>query len=340
MTGHVPTVTVLLPVYNDERRVRTAIDSILQQTFADFELLVVDDGSTDGTPAVLRAVKDPRLRVLRNRVNCGLAASLNIGLAEARAPYVARMDSDDICLPPRLAAQVAYLDAHPDVAACGSWVETFGTGREEVWEYPAAPAEVRAGLLFRPTIAHPSVMLRKESFAAVGLQYNPEFQHSEDYDFWARASERLVLANVPQVLLRYRLAPAALDKSAFKEAFADRTRIRLLRRLGIEASPDELALHGQIARCETVLDDSFLAAADLWLQRLEQANNVVSIYQPDTLRKLFAHRYWKLCQGAAAIGPAAWHAFRRSRWRREAGVPVGVLLRFFWRCRPGSRGRG
>jgi hypothetical protein len=247
------------------------------------------------------------------------------------------MDSDDVCLPARLAAQVAYLDGHLDVDACGSWLETFGTGREEVWEYPAAPAEVQAGLLFRPTIAHPSVMLRKASFDAAGLKYNPDFQHSEDYDFWARASELLVLANVPQVLLRYRLAPPALDKAEFKEAYADRVRSSLLRRLGIEASPEELALHGQIARCEAVLDENFLVVADAWLQRLENANAAASVYDPEALKRLLAHRYWRLCWEASSIGPAAWGAFWLSRWRRNAGVPLGTLLRFCWRCRPGNR---
>lgn len=340
MTSGTPAVTVLLPVYNDEQRVGTAIDSILCQPFANFELLVVDDGSTDDTPAVLQGIADSRVRVLRNEVNCGLASSLNIGLAASRAPYVARMDSDDVCLPARLAAQVAYLDGHPDVDACGSWLETFGTDREEVWEYPAAPAEVHAGLLFRPTLAHPSAMLRKASFDAAGLRYDPNFHHSEDYDFWARASERLVLANVPQVLLRYRLAPPVLDKAELKEAYADRVRASLLRSLGIEASPEELVLHGQIARCEAVLDENFLVVADTWLQRLENANAVMFIYEPEVFSALLAHRYWRLCWESASVGHAAWGAFRRSCWRKDAGVPLGTLLRFFWRCRQGERQTG
>jgi glycosyltransferase involved in cell wall biosynthesis len=339
MTSRSPAVTVLLPVYNDEQRVRSAIDSVLRQTFADFELLVIDDGSTDGTPAVLQGFADRRLRVIRNRVNRGLPDSLNLGLAEAKGGYVARMDSDDICLPPRLAAQVAYLDTHPKVDVCGSWVEPFGTGREEVWEYPAAPAEVRAGLLFRPTIAHPTAMLRKASFAAADLKYDPAFRSSEDYDFWARASEQLVLANVPQVLLRYRLAPPALDKAGIKEEYANRTRSRLLGRLGIEATPEELVLHGQIARCETSLDANFLAVVDAWLQRLEQANSAAAVYPPDVLRRLLAHRFWRLCSQAADLGSLAWSAFRQSCWRRDAGVPLGTLLRFYWRCHSGSRVR-
>jgi glycosyltransferase involved in cell wall biosynthesis len=338
--GRTPAVTVLLPVYNDEHRVRSAIDSILGQTFTDFELLVIDDGSTDGTPAVLQGLVDPRLRVLRNRVNLGLANSLNIGLAEAKASYVARMDSDDICLPSRLAAQVAYLDAHPDVAVCGSWVETFGVGHRSVWEYPTAPADVQAGLIFRPTIAHPSSMLRKASFAAAGLEYDPYFQHAEDYDFWARASERLVLANIPQVLLRYRLAPPAFDKSGVKEEYADRTRMRMLARLGIEASPEELALHGQIARCEVNMGRSFLVAADAWLQRLEKANATVLICDPQALRKLLAHRYWRLCQEAAAICPEAWNAFRRSCWQKDSGVPLGPRLRLFFQYCASCLGKG
>jgi hypothetical protein len=182
-------------------------------------------------------------------------------------------------------------------------------------------------------------MLRKASFAAADLKYDPAFRSSEDYDFWARASEQLVLANVPQVLLRYRLAPPALDKAGIKEEYANRTRSRLLGRLGIEATPEELVLHGQIARCETSLDANFLAVVDAWLQRLEQANSAAAVYPPDVLRRLLAHRFWRLCSQAADLGSLAWSAFRQSCWRRDAGVPLGTLLRFYWRCHSGSRVR-
>jgi glycosyltransferase involved in cell wall biosynthesis len=335
MASRVPAVTVLLPVYNDAKRVWSAIDSVLRQTLADFELLVIDDGSTDGTSAVLQGIADRRLRVLRNQVNRGLPDSLNIGLAEAKADYVARMDSDDICLPPRLAVQRAFLDEHPEIDACGSWVETFGTERKEVWEYPTAPEEVRAGLLFRPTIAHPTAMLRKASFAAARMQYDPNFRSSEDHDFWARASKCLVLANVPRVLLRYRLAPLAVDKAGIKEEYADRARTMLLGRLGIEASPEDLALHGMIARCDVALDPNFLPLADAWLQRLEKANAALAVYPPDILRRLLAHRFWRICWQSAGLGPVVWRTFTQSIWQWDAGVSLGTLLRFYWRCRSG-----
>ncbi|PLX78348.1 MAG: hypothetical protein C0616_14750 [Desulfuromonas sp.] len=326
-----PQITVLMPVYNGSGYLQSAVESVLGQTLRDFELLVIDDGSTDDTPEYLRTIADPRLRVIRHDINRGLASCLNDGLAAARAPYIARMDSDDICLPERLAVQFDFLERNPAIDVCGSWVETLGK-EPEVWEYPASPEDVHAGMLFQSTIAHPSVMLRKESFKAAGLSYNVEFAESEDFDLWTRASESLVFANVPRVLVRYRLASFSDVRREVKERYADRIRNRLLQRVGIEASPGELGLHGMVARGEVTLDRDFLSRADLWLRRLERANLAASVYDPDALKKLFAHRFWGLCWQSSSLGMLAWRAYRNSPWRDYPGIPWRALLGFYGRC--------
>lgn len=339
MSDFTPAVSVLLPVYNGAEYIRTAVASILAQTFTDFELLVVDDGSTDGTREILGSFEDPRIRLLPNGENRGLPYSLNRGLSEARAPLVARMDSDDESLPHRLAVQVDYLADHPLVGACGSWVETFGHGAGDVWAYPEAPEEVKAGLLFRPTLAHPSVMLRKSVLTAAGLNYDPDFLSSEDYDLWARAIEGVPLANVPQVLLRYRLPPPIANKDVIKEVYADKVRQRLLQSLGFEPTPNELALHGAVGRCEVGTDPDWLWLAERWLTRLEKANDGAAIYDKQALSSLLADRFWQLCWNARSSGPQAWRIFRESEWRMRAHVPLGMQIRFWWQsrtCRAGA----
>src|SRR5947209_7474553 len=121
-----PRVTVLMPVFNAEEHLRATIDSMLQQTFHDYELLIVNDGSTDGSQEILRSVQDPRVRLLENERNRGLVYSLNRGMNEARGDYLARMDADDIAVPLRLQTQVEYLDRRPWVGVVGSWYRTFG----------------------------------------------------------------------------------------------------------------------------------------------------------------------------------------------------------------------
>jgi hypothetical protein len=198
-----------MSVYNGARFLRAAIDSVLAQDFAEFEFLIVDDGSTDATPDILRsyALRDPRVRPLI-RENRGLVASLNQLLAMARAPLVARMDADDIALPGRFSTQLAWLAAHPECGAVGSWTQDIDEdGNPYVTggpDHPVTHAEflgnVRHG---GPLLAHPTVIYRRDLVLAVG-GYHQAFRHCEDFDLWLRLADRTQIANVPVRLLRYR----------------------------------------------------------------------------------------------------------------------------------------
>jgi glycosyltransferase involved in cell wall biosynthesis len=202
-------VTVLLPVHDGEPYVGDAVRSVLEQTFDDFELLVVDDGSTDGTAETLASFHDPRLRVIRNERNVGLVASLNRGLAEARGEYVARIDADDRCLPQRLERQVAVLDAEPRVGLVGSWMELVDASGEPAGRLVARISDF-AELLYYTLImyvlvSHPAAMFRREAVLAVG-GYDPHTFLAEDKDLWRRlALARWDARIVQEPLVVYRL---------------------------------------------------------------------------------------------------------------------------------------
>ncbi len=200
----IPRVSVVLPVRNGGAYLAPAIDSILTQTFTDFELIVVDDGSTDGTAAMLASISDPRLIVVAGPA-AGIVAALNTGLARARADLIARMDADDIALPGRFAAQVAYLDANPAVAALGSAVILIDAdGRDlEPVGYPQSPEAIRALEPHVHFMAHPTVMMRAAAVRAVG-GYRAQFVAAEDADLWLRLGDTHDLANLAEPLLRYR----------------------------------------------------------------------------------------------------------------------------------------
>jgi glycosyltransferase involved in cell wall biosynthesis len=205
----VPTVTVIMPIYNAAAHVREATESILSQTFADFELLAVDDGSSDDSASLLRGYGDPRLRVERNERNLGLVATLNRAVGRAKGRYIARMDADDVSLPTRLAEQVAYLESHPDVSGVSAAYEFIDEeGRRLPVDYgllrPVGPALLRWSLHFGTFFCHPASMLRREVFENTG-GYDPDFAHAEDYELWLRATTRFRLDNLPRVLLRYRV---------------------------------------------------------------------------------------------------------------------------------------
>jgi len=202
-----PRVSVLMSVYDGEAFVAEAVDSILAQTFQDFEFLIVDDGSTDRSARILAdyAGHDPRIRVLRQQ-HRGLIASLNRGLNEARGVYIARMDADDVALPERLVLQVTFLDANPSVAALGGAIELIDERGQSIRiaHYPTLPDDVRTEMIKGNQLAHPAVTMRADLVRSLG-GYRPAFRHAEDYDLWLRLDEKADIANLPQLLLRHRI---------------------------------------------------------------------------------------------------------------------------------------
>jgi hypothetical protein len=201
-----PNVTVLMPVYNGGGHLAEAIESVLDQTYEDFELLVVDDGSTDDTPSVLARYEavDPRVRVHR-QANRGLIDTLNSGCELARGELVARMDADDVSAPTRLERQVGRMSERPDLALLGTAFRQIDDDGAfiTVTEYPTQSAAIARQLPIQNCIAHPTVVFRREMILALG-GYRRAFAHAEDYDLWVRISEHHPIENLAEPLLSYR----------------------------------------------------------------------------------------------------------------------------------------
>jgi glycosyltransferase involved in cell wall biosynthesis len=208
-----PAISVVLAVHNGERHLQRSIASVLSQTLANFELIVVDDGSTDATPQLLAAAagSDARVIVIR-REHRGLAESLNAGIARARGRYIARQDADDVSMPDRFTRQIAYLDAHDEVGALGSSAEVIDPAGHVVGALTAAcgAAAVRRALLtLRTTPVHGSMMIRKRAIETSG-GYRPSFRAGQDYDLWLRLSEHDGVDNLPDALYQWRLDPESV----------------------------------------------------------------------------------------------------------------------------------
>lgn len=220
---------MLLPVYNGERYLQSALDSVLVQTFRDFELIAVDDGSTDGSLAVLLRCRDSRLRVLCNARNQGVIASLNRGLVEARGEYVARVDADDPSHPERFAKQVDFLDRNPDVVLIGARhraVDDRGRVIDvEPDARPTAHDEIFPTLLAKNVFVHSAVMFRRAAVVAAG-GYDPRAQHAEDYDLWLRLSERHRVANLPEILVDWRVHDEQVSQKTIRAQRRTADRLR------------------------------------------------------------------------------------------------------------------
>jgi glycosyltransferase involved in cell wall biosynthesis len=248
MTTPAPQISVVMPVYNGEAFLGPAVESILAQTCRDFEFLIIDDGSTDGTPAILREfeARDPRVRVLCQE-HGGLVAALNAGVAAARAPLIARMDADDVSTPERFALQLAYLQAHPECVVLGTAMEVVDPDGAPIYTQPSESSHetlVRNLLMLNPEakggMAHPTVMMRREAVLAVG-GYRTDYD-VEDIDLWLRLAERGRLANLPEICLQYRLHPQSYCHQ--RSAVLRRGYARLVRnfapRLGFTPPPDAI----------------------------------------------------------------------------------------------------
>lgn len=229
MIAAAPAVSVCMSVFNGERFLASAVESVLTQSLADLEFVVIDDGSTDGSRGILEsfAARDPRIR-LTSRENRGMAASLNEAIAKARSPYVARMDGDDLSRPERLERQVAFLDANPEVVATGCqvlWIDPEGWPLR-VKEHPLEHEEID-GLLVRGNgwaMQHPAVTMRADVVREVG-GYRDEFRYSEDLDLFLRLGERGRLANLPETLYEYRQHGASVCRANRPEVKRDHDRI-------------------------------------------------------------------------------------------------------------------
>ncbi|MFZ5570629.1 MAG: glycosyltransferase family 2 protein [Thermodesulfobacteriota bacterium] len=284
-----PHVSVLMPVYNTETFLPEALASILNQRYTDFELIVIDDASTDKSMEIVTSWGDTRIRVLYQNHRQGIAKALNRGIDICRGNFIARMDADDISHPYRIEKQVQFLENRPKIGACGTFANIIG--RDETWTMPLSDEAIRAELIFNSPLLHPTVMMRKH--ALVGLKYDETFTKSQDYDLWERLSAVTRLANIPEALLSYRLhekntAPAA---TGIQTTFADMVRTRMLRRIGIEPRPDEILLHRRISLRTLRKGIGESIKAGIWLGRIYSVcRGHAQLSRPDSLNIIRARK--------------------------------------------------
>lgn len=199
-------VSIILPAYNQEKFIVEAIDSILMQSLSNFELIIIDDGSTDKTFQVVSSINDSRMILVRNQENLGLTYTLNFGLSIAKSDIVARMDADDIAFSDRLHIQYEYLLKNPEIVAVGCWISLFKDNLDEigVHKYPAEFECLRSEFTFNNSLPHPGVMYRKSVVKLLG-GYTNDYPYAEDWDLWLRLIRSHNISNIQQPLLYYRI---------------------------------------------------------------------------------------------------------------------------------------
>ncbi|MBB4080493.1 glycosyltransferase involved in cell wall biosynthesis [Lewinella aquimaris] len=297
-----------MPLYNGRPYVVAAIESVLQQRFMDWELLVIDDGSTDGGPELVRTTfVDPRIRLLANPNNRGVAYTRNVGIAAARGEFLAWLDCDDLITPDRLQAQLDYLHEHPELGACGSWIQRFGSGKEVSTQLPKSPEIIRGLLLFTPIVPNATVMLRLKLVEKLGLRYDESLPIAEDYDFVLRCSQHFPIGIIPRILYRYRVTENSLTQRLDTEeeaAFAISKVVhgRALERFGMQVNEEELRTHRILNSDLLFATFSQYRAALSWLLLLLRHNEKHKIYDPAAFRRVGANRFYFISKKASSFG--------------------------------------
>lgn len=206
MIDRQPLVSVIMGAYNEERFIHQAVASILNQTFRDLELIIIDDGSTDQTAKILSAIEDPRVKVISSRERKGLTASLNMAISLTGGRYIARMDADDLSEPTRLEEQIDYMERFPELGLIGSWYLIIDENDRPLWERPLPTSQqLKETILEWNPFCHGSVLFRKEVVNRVGF-YRTEFKYSQDYDLWLRIKEHYDIDNIPKYLYKWRIS--------------------------------------------------------------------------------------------------------------------------------------
>lgn len=248
-----------MPVYNDERYLPQAIESVLRQSYTDFELILVDDGSTDSTADIIASQHDDRIVAIRNPENVGLSASLNTGFRRARGSLLARLDSDDLAEPHRLARQVAFMDAHPSIGMAGSWFTQIDHKGSLVATVrpPADPIEVRWRLLFHSPIPPSTAMIRRNGLDTP-LQHDESLSYAMDYELWSRIARTSLITTIEEVLVQRRRHDGSMTSSRRDLATEEPSRIAVSQMRQVAA---DAGLEGE------AFDAAFRAGAQALLWR-------------------------------------------------------------------------
>lgn len=316
-----PLISVILPVYNSATSLEAAARSILRQTMADLELILIDDGSVDDSFAVAQRLRDPRIRLFRNERNIGASQTRNHGVELARGAFLAPMDADDVCRPRRLELTWRYLEAHPEVGACGGWGKWIGWSRHSfVLSLPTEPEAVRAYMLFGAPYHHDALLLRKSLIAEHQLRYPETWHAADDYGLFRSLIAVAPVANLPHVLVDYYCSAGGITHRRAAEATGHRLagiRCELARLVDEPIADEALRRHAYIGNGGGAATAAELDEFRAWLLGLEENNRIRRAYSEQGLAQALGLTWFRTCRNSAHLGKVAWQASRQSPWKSQ-----------------------
>lgn len=285
-------VTVLMSVYNEEKYIEESINSILAQTYKNFEFIIIDDASTDQTVDLIKKYSDVRIRLIRNAENQGLTRNLNQGLKLAEGKYILRMDADDIALENRLEEQVAFMEKNQQVVLAGAWMQCFGK-KYNAMKPLTDNEELKVALLFGTVIMHPTFIIRKSIIDENGIVYNEKLRYAQDYGFTEAISHYGELANIPQILLKYRIhdEQVTVYKRVEQRMCANVTRCKMLENLNIFFTDEEFEIWARFCMGESAgFDVGDIEKVEKLMQMITKNNSEQKLFDENLLKRAMESR--------------------------------------------------
>jgi glycosyltransferase involved in cell wall biosynthesis len=308
-----PLVSVVMSVYNGAAYLREAMESILNQSYANFEFIIINDGSKDDSLSIIKSYTHPKIKLIDNEGNKGLIYSLNKGIAAAGGKYIARMDADDISLPKRLEKQVRFLEADPGLGVCGCDYIQFSENKETHSEAFRTQDEIFGWMLFNASVVHPSLMIRASVLKEQDIIFNPEFKHAEDYELWSRLLFTCRFGAVNETLFKYREHSGQVTRVYHREQIASANRIRknIVACGGFSFSESDLYIHNAIGSSQMLRSFEELQQAEKWLKSLLDQNKILKLIDELAFEKIIGKQWYDSC-GNTNLGLKAFTAYFKS----------------------------
>lgn len=320
-----PLVSVLMPVYNGEAYLKEAIESILNQTYRNFEFLIINDGSTDRSEAIISSYNDSRICLINNPENLRLIATLNRGIDLAKGQYIVRMDADDISLPQRIEKQVGWMEANPDYGLIGSWFEDFdGKSSSRIVKYSSDDTHIRIRHLYQTHIAHPTAVLRKSVIDEHNLRFNADFVHGEDYAFWVQLSAFCKLSNYPEMLVRKRDHPQNVSNqyAQIQSDTCSRVKQYEFESMGVSISREEIELYTRFANPDWTFSQNEMMLMHILLEKMASGNERTNFIPKGPLKSYLAEKWFHLCLQNRMIGRTGLSWWNKLSFRNDYVSPL------------------
>lgn len=330
-----PKVTVLMPVYNAAFHVKEAVESVLTQSYTDFDLLIIDDGSTDSSIEIIKEFDDPRIKIHSLEQNRGLVNALNVGLSMIDTEYIARTDADDVCLPDRLKVQVEFMDANKDVGAVGTGFDSLlpDGSIKSGGRFSPDHNTIRLKHLYIIQIIHGTSMLRTQVIRDHDLRFDPNFKHAEDYDFFDRLSSVSRIANIPEphYLIRHHDQRVSEQFSNIQKDNSDRVKLRILNQIGVDATVHDLEIfQWMMYQNYDWYDYEKAERLSELLDKICSANEKSKYLPPNYLRTELGGRFMHFCNSFSSRNRKAFNLLLQNRSSKLTDNPklaIAVLIR-------------